>query len=515
MSETAMKILCFPFLLLSLQFSGWVGADERPNILFIYTDDHSHRTVGCYPESYPWVKTPHIDRLAETGVRFASAYIGTWCMPSRATMLTGLHQYGVKSMRMEGKYPGSEYDPKQCRFWPSVFRKEGYQTAHIGKWHTGTDTGYGRDWDYQIVWNRPRHASNAGSYYKDQMIEINGGEASLVKGYTTDNYTNWAVDYIKGEKGREEEKPWYLWLCYGAVHSPFTPAARHRGDYRGMKVPVPADIYPPREGKPEYAKTRSRWVKDEDGIPRSKSKKRATGEMTKGKSLEESVWQYHEGVRAIDEGVGRLIEALKKSGQYENTLVVFTADQGFAWGQHGFQTKVAPYDANIRVPMIVSQPGTVTEGKVCTAPVGGTDIAPTFFAAAGIELPWKMHGHDLGPLLTNPAADWDHAVLTAMTGQSYGADTDVIPPEGEKLYKTAQVPWYVSLREGKFKYIRTLVEGEIEELYDLEADPEELVNLALKPENRSTVARYRRDLIAELRRTDAGFVDGLPAVAGE
>ena len=102
-----------------------------------------------------------------------------------------------------------------------------------------------------------------------------------------------------------------------------------------------------------------------------------------------------------------------------------------------------------------------------------------------------------------------------MTGQSYGADTDVIPPEGEKLYKTAQVPWYVSLREGKFKYIRTLVEGEIEELYDLEADPEELVNLALKPENRSTVARYRRDLIAELRRTDAGFVDGLPAVAGE
>ena len=488
-------------------------AAESPNILFIYTDDHSYRTVGCYPESYPWVRTPNIDGLAARGVRFESAYIGTWCMPSRATMLTGLHQYGVESMRMEGKYPGSEYDPELCRFWPSVFREQGYQTAHIGKWHTGTDTGYGRDWDYQIVWNRPRHTSNAGNYYKDQMIETNGGEAVMTPGYSTDNYTDWAIEYIKGEKGRADDKPWYLWLCYGAVHGPFTPADRHKGAFAGEEVPVPADIYAPREGKPEYARTRERWVEGEDGVPRSKSKRRATGEMSPGKSLEESVWQYHEGVLAIDEGVGRLLEALKASGQYENTLIVFTADQGFAWGQHGFQTKVAPYDANIRVPMIVSQPGKVAEGKVCAAPVGGTDIAPTLFGAAGLELPWKMHGHDLGPLLKDPGMDWDHPVLTAMTGQSYGSETDVIPPEGEKLYRTAQVPWYVSLREGKFKYIRTLVEGEIEELYDLEADPEELVNLALNPEYRGKVEGYRGEMVEELRRTEAGFVAGLPGVA--
>ncbi|MDA0284029.1 MAG: sulfatase-like hydrolase/transferase [Planctomycetota bacterium] len=137
--------------------SAWTAEKtKRPNILFIYTDDHSYRTVGCYPQSYPWVKTPTIDRLASQGVRFEYAYIGTWCMPSRATLLTGHHQFGVESMRMEGEYPGSAYDPAKCPFWPKTFRDHGYQTAHIGKWHTGVDTGFGRDWDFQIVWNRPR-----------------------------------------------------------------------------------------------------------------------------------------------------------------------------------------------------------------------------------------------------------------------------------------------------------------------------------------------------------------------
>jgi len=121
------------------------AAPKRPNILLIYADDQSYKTVGCYPESFPWVKTPNIDRLAAAGVRFHAAYLGAWCMPSRAAMLTGRHPHGVESMRMEGKYPASAYDPKQCPFWPAVFRQSGYHTAHIGKWHTGVDAGWGRD----------------------------------------------------------------------------------------------------------------------------------------------------------------------------------------------------------------------------------------------------------------------------------------------------------------------------------------------------------------------------------
>ena len=369
------------------------GAD-RPNILFIYTDDQSHVTVSCYPEAYDWVRTPNIDALAADGIRFRFAYIGSWCMPSRATLLTGHHSYGVESMRMAGSYPGSEYNPEKCPFWPKVFRENGYQTAQIGKWHTGTDTGFGRDWDYQAVWNRPRHTGNAGSYYQEQLIEFNGGEAELVPGYSTDNYTEWALEYIRGTKGRDREKPWYLWLCYGAVHGPFTPAERHREAYPDVEVPVPADIYPPRDGKPAYVKNRETWVQGENGQPQLKGKRKGkSGPRTPrgihGPDLEHWVQQYHQGVLAIDEGVGKIIAALKETGQYENTLVVFTSDQGFAWGQHGFQTKLAPYDATIRSPLIVSLPGRLPRGKVCPSPAGGVDLVPTFFSFAGIARPGK------------------------------------------------------------------------------------------------------------------------------
>src|SRR5258708_485468 len=126
-----------------------VAVDKKPpNILFILADDESYKTVGCYPESWPWVQTPNIDALAASGVRFQGAYLGSWCMPSRAALLTGHWPHGIESMRMVGKYPDSTYDPQQGPFWPSVLRAHGYQTAQIGKSHTGEDAGWGRDWEY-------------------------------------------------------------------------------------------------------------------------------------------------------------------------------------------------------------------------------------------------------------------------------------------------------------------------------------------------------------------------------
>src|SRR5688572_27984442 len=171
------------------------ATSPRPNILLIYADDQSYKTLGCYPESWKWVKTPNIDKLATTGIRLHSAYLGSRCMPSRATILTGRHPHGIESMRMEGPYPASTYDPAKTPFVFAEFRKQGYQTAHIGKWHTGVDAGWGRDWDYQIVWNRPKHPANAGAYYAQQILAINGVEKT-VDGYPADNYTKWAVDYI-------------------------------------------------------------------------------------------------------------------------------------------------------------------------------------------------------------------------------------------------------------------------------------------------------------------------------
>ena len=509
--------LCVSILSVTLQTSAIANDDsvKRPNILFIYTDDHSHRTVSCYPDAYEFTKTPNIDALAKRGVRFENAYIGTWCMPSRAAMLTGHHPYGVRSMQMTGKYPGSEYDPKQCPFWPSDFRKNGYFTAQIGKWHTGTDTGYGRDWDYQVVWNRPRYPNNAGNYYKNQLLETNGGEPVMTPGYSTDNYTQLAVDFIGG-KHRDPNKPWYLWLCYGAVHGPFTPADRHLDDYPDVDIETPKDIYPPRPGKPAYMQKVNYWEQGSDGKPVMRGKGFTALTVNTagvhGNSLNDWVRQYHQGVLAIDEGVGKVMTALKESGQLENTLVVFTADQGFAWGQHGFRTKLAPYDSNMRAPMIVSMPGTLPEGKVCNTPVGGVDIPPTLYKFAGLDLPWKMHGHDLTPLLKDPGAEWNHPVLLTLTSRRYGEDTDRVPTDPDQLYITV-VPWWVSLRQGQYKYIRTLVEGEIEELYDLASDPEELTNLALDKQHAERLAAMREATIAELKRTDAKMADHLPAVA--
>ena len=498
---------------LVLAFVGSAAAAEpqRPNILFIYTDDQSYKTISAYPETPDWVKTPNIDKLAQRGVRFTRAYLGAWCMPSRASLLTGRLQHGIESMRMAGEYPGSTYDPAQCPFWPAVFRQQGYQTAQIGKWHTGTDTGYGRDWDFQIVWNRPAHPANAGNYYKNQIMSFNGHQRE-VDGYSTDNYTNWAVEYIGG-KHRQADKPWYLWLCYGAVHGPTTPAERHQGKYAGHEAPVPADILGPWPDKPAYlAKTRA-WMPGKNGRPAMATRAKRKGNFdTDEPGLAYDAWvqQVNECALALDEGVARVMQALEASGQLGNTLVVFAADQGYGLGEHGFSQKVAPYDATIASPLIVSRPGTLPEGKECRQPVNSPDLVTLFCNAAGISLPWKTHGRDIRPLLANPAgATLTSPTLLTHTGRQYGSDTSEVPTDA-RLTEAGNVPWWALLRDGRYKYVRTLVAGETEELYDLESDPEELQNLAPRPEHRQLLESLRAKALAELRRTDAPFADRLP-----
>lgn len=476
---------------------------KKPNILFIYTDDHSYRTVSCYPEAYPWCRSPNIDKLASMGIRFQAAYNGSWCAPSRATILTGHHPFGVQSMTFKGQYPSSSYDPQQCRFWPAVFRSLGYFTGQIGKWHTGADAGFGRDWDYQAVWNRPAHPDNAPNYYKKQLISFNGAKPQMVEGYPTDNYTDWAVEFIQG-KHRDKAKPWFLWLCYGAIHGPFTPAERHKDAYPNVKVDLPKDIFAPRTGKPAYVQKMDVWAKNKNGEPVYKGK--GDYQEKKAQTLADGVRQYNQCAIALDEAVARLLQALAESGQLENTLIVFTSDQGYAWGQHGFRHKLGPYDATIRSPLIFAMPGTIPAGKTCNVPVSGVDFAPTFFKFCGFELPWKMHGRDLTPLLKDPGMKWDEPMLITHTGRSFGKDTN----DPSKMDILEGVPWWVALRHGKMKYIRTLVPDEIEELYDLESDPEELTNLALVPAHSATLARLRDMTVAELRRTGAGFVDNMP-----
>jgi arylsulfatase A-like enzyme len=154
-------------------------------------------------------------------------------------------------------------------------------------------------------------------------------------------------------------------------------------------------------------------------------------------------------------------------------------------------------------------PGRVPEGRVCAAPVTGVDLVSTMFRFAGIEQPWEMHGRDLSPLLRNPALEWSYPAMLVATGQKFGSDTNVIP-QGKDAFH-ADLPWYVMLRDKRYKYVRPLIH-DLEELFDLQEDPEELDNLAVKPQHRSRLRQMRAAAIAELRRTRAGFVDRMPAV---
>ncbi len=513
-----LKSILFPVVLAcSLHFvcPAQGAARKQPNILFVFADDQSYKTVGCYPESWPWVRTPNLDHLAATGVRFHAAYLGAWCMPSRASLLTGKQPHGIESMRMEGKYPRSQYDPVQCPFWPAVFRSHGYHTSQIGKWHTGIDSGWGRDWDHQIVWNRPLHRENAGAYYETQILSIDGIEKE-VPGYPADNYTQWACDYIKGEN-RDATKPWFLWLCYGSIHGPSKPAARHKGRYQDAKVTLPADILPPRPGKPPYLQKTQSWSKTAGGLVVATKSGETFGDESGRRVLTYADWvrQVNECVPAIDEGVGRLMDALRDSGQFENTLVIYTADQGFGMGEHGFRTKLAPYDATYRSPLIVSMPDSLPQGKVCMRPVNAADLVTTFFAFAGINLPWKMHGRDITPLLKNSGADWPHVCLFEGTGEKFGTDVAQAIKSSPRDAVHHQVPFYAAIVAGHHKYIRYLASDQPEECYDLKADPDELNNLAGKPEHQHRLEALRSAWVEELLRTGADFLGDLPAVKSE
>ena len=485
---------------------------SRPNILMIYADDQSYKTISCYNASPEWVHTPNLDQLARNGIRFERAYLGAWCMPSRASILTSRLQHGIESMKMEGTYPRSTYNPMLSPFVPAEFRKQGYHTAQIGKWHTGVDTGWGRDWDYQIVWNRPGHPENAGNYFENQILTFNG-EDRLTGGYSTDNYTDWAVDYIQGNH-RDANKPWYLWLCYGAIHGPTTPAERHLKKLSQKVAPVPEDILGPWPTKPAYLTSTSAWMNAANGRPAMKPKNVPASNFNvndAGKPFDVWIQQMNECNMAVDEGVGRLIQALEETGQLENTLVIYTADQGYGLGEHGFNQKIAPYDATIASPLIVSQPGRIAIDKVCRHAVNAPDLVDWMCARAKVEIPWETHGRDIAPLIENPETrDWNLPMLMTHTARSYGSDTHQVPTD-ERLTIVGDVPWYAMLRDGKYKYIRTFVEGEMEELYDLEADPEELTNLAVLPDRSEQVSQLREKANAELRRTDARMVDHLPA----
>jgi arylsulfatase A-like enzyme len=277
--------------------------------------------------------------------------------------------------------------------------------------------------------------------------------------------------------------------------------------YKDAEVPIPTDIFPPREGKPGYLNKTQAWAKGPNGtIVAGKGGETVGDEVGKKKgTFENWVRQVNECVPSVDEGVGAMIEALKQSGQYENTLIVYTADQGFAMGEHGMRIKLAPYDAAYRSPLIVAMPAKFPAGKTCMIPVNGSDLVATFLSITGVSVPWKLHGHDLTPLLMNVEAEWPHACMYEHTGDHYGSDVAAVMNTDAKQATYHQVPWYTAIMRDGWKLIVYLKPGVGDELYDLRKDPEELRNVINEAGNVQRVSKLREMLKAELARTEAGF----------
>lgn len=482
-------------------------AKSAPNILYLFTDDQSYRTVSCYPRSYEFARTPNIDLLAERGIRFEQAYMGAKCVPARATMLTGRLQFAARS-----NHDGTPIEGN--RYWLPTIRDRGYYTGMIGKWHWSGRQGvkgaeshqHGVSWDWSVVWDHPD--ANSGGYYHDQLVMIHGAPPVPLGGYSTDRYTDYTEGFIR-ERSKEPDRPWFYWLCYGAVHGPYTPAERHKGTLEDApETPTPADVWGPRPGKPVHFQG-SKWRKGEDGRP-----------YRGGKSLDFWVKQQTEAVAAIDESVGRIVKALEETGQLDDTIIVFTSDQGYVWGHHGLKGKIDPYETAIRSPFIVSCPERFPAGKVCKAPINGADVIRTFHAWAGAEPRLFMPGRDITPLVMRPDSEpvlreWSKVpTLMTYTHNRYE------PLEMARRLKSRDwkgcmygegAPWYFMILVENHKYTRYAHPDRIEELYDLDSDPEELDNLAVKEAFRDRLLEMRAACIRSIKdHGGAVFADHLP-----
>jgi N-acetylglucosamine-6-sulfatase len=407
---------------------------DRLNIVFILIDDQRYDAFSFM--GHPFLETPNLDRLAQQGVVFENTFVTTsLCSPSRASILTGqyAHRHQVLANRIR-------LDPSIPTF-ATALQSAGYETAFVGKWHMGApDDGPRPGWDRWVSF------PGQGEYY-GQTLNIDGQRVEQ-SGYITDALTDYAVEFIH----REREKPFLLYLSHKAVHSPFTPAGRHRDSYLEEHYRHPetmADTEENYRGKPDWVRAQRDSWHGVDGM--------YAGRV----DFDRFVVQYAETLRAVDDSVGRIIEALERAGQVDNTVLVFTSDNGFLFGEHGLIDKRAMYEPSIRVPLLVHAPALGEGGRRMAAMILNVDFAPTFMELAGAELPDSVQGRSFAPFLRGEETEWRDAFL-----YEYFWERDF-----------PQTPTVLGVRTDRYKLMRYHGIWDRYELYDLQEDPDERDNL--------------------------------------
>ena len=472
-------------LLVTLLTTSLATAANKPNIVWIFSDDHSYQTIGAYGGRLDQLNvTPNIDRIANEGMRFDRCYVtNSICAPSRAVLLTGKHSHLNGKIDNRGKFNHDQMN------FAKILQKNGYQTAMIGKIHLhGKMQGFDY-WDVLI---------GQGHYNNSEFVSENGTVKS--KGYVTDVITDKTLTWLKEQ--RDETKPFMLMMHHKAPHRNWYPAKRHMDKYADIEIPEPPSLFDDYQGRGTAAKkqdmTISKTMKMEGDVKlggkytnHSQYKKRNAyyeKNQPAGKDLVKFKYQlymkdYLRCIWAVDESVGRVLDYLQKSGLAENTIVMYSSDQGFYMGEHGWFDKRFMYEESYRTPLLVRWPKNVKAGSVNTDLVQNLDFAETFLDLAGVEAPEEMQGESIVPLLKgNTPDDWRSSLYYHY--YAYPATHNVRRHEGvsEKRFKLIRF------------YGRDVPNGEEWELFDLEKDPQEMKSEYDNPTYAAEVKRLKKEL---------------------
>ena len=502
-----MKLFLATFLLGAiLTVSTSSSGADRPNIVFIFTDDHAPHAIGAYNG---WLKsvnpTPNIDKLAAEGMLFVNSFCtNSICGPSRAVIQTGKHSHKNGFMNN-----GNTFDWNQQTF-PKLLQKAGYQTAIYGKSHL---KGHPQGYDSWAV------LPGQGLYYNPDMITPDG--QVTIEGYCTDIVTDMAVEFLK--EGRDDSKPFMLMVQHKAPHRNWMPALRHLTLYDDIEIPEPSTLFDDYRDNALAARyqeleidrhmhinydlfldltpdfpdlpirtDKSAWRNLQRMNPEQVKLWRAAYEP-KDKAFHEANltgkdlvrWKYQRyaknylrSVKGVDESVERLVDTIDELGLDDNTIIIYSSDQGFYIGDHGWYDKRWMYEESLKMPFIVKWPGVTQPGSRSTKMVQNLDYAETFLDIAGAPIPSDMQGVSLVPLLEgeNPR-DWRKSIYYHYY----------------EYPSVHMVPRHNGIRTNRYKLMHFYQFDEWE-FYDLRSDPDEYNNLYGNPEYKKLINRMKREL---------------------
>ena len=494
-----MKIVTLSLLAFSLSFSVSSKTSKRPNIVFVFTDDHAPHAIGAYNG---WLKsvnpTPVIDKLAKEGMLFVNSFCtNSICGPSRAVIQTGKHSHKNGFMNN-----GNTFDWNQQTF-PKLLQKAGYQTAIYGKSHLkGKPLGYD---DWAVL-------PGQGLYYNPDMIFPEGRKK--IHGYCTDIVTDLAVKWLK-EK-RSKDKPFLLMVQHKAPHRNWMPALRHLSLYDNIEIPEPATLFDDWKDNVPAARLQELEIDRHMDLnydlfvdltpefnqpPSQKRQDRSAWNNMKRMSAEQlNTWRDHYGprdkafheaklsgkeliswkfqryaknylrcVKGVDESVERLQKELQQQGLDKNTIVIYSSDQGFYIGDHGWYDKRWMYEESLKMPFIVKWPGIVKPGSRQTEMIQNLDYAQTFLEIAGAPLPKDMQGLSLVPLLKGERPEnWRKEIYYHYY----------------EYPSVHMIPRHYGIRTKRYKLMHFYQFGKEWEMYDLKTDPDELKNIFGKEETK-------------------------------